>query len=150
MGLVYLDSSNLSVLATALTKEPRRFERFLDEWRARGSELCVTRTHLLELRANKEDQARAERYQLLAAMLPISSDIRTRPPYEYGLPTADREIVAAMAEKGMLGVREELESSEFQSWLEAWCKDHVDAFPARWEHPNDAASFRATDLRRDC
>jgi hypothetical protein len=78
--LLYCDTTNLIVLAEARVRDRQRFDKLLRVWNDSGMTLAFTMNHLLEFRQYADTVARSQRYDLLAELLPIRTEI-TAPRY---------------------------------------------------------------------
>jgi hypothetical protein len=95
MPLIYLDTSNISLLSHARLKEPERYGTFLRRWRSRDCALAVSYAHLWELRQYGGLWERHRRHKVLMDLRPIHTDLNVLgPPLAYGTPV-EREILKA-------------------------------------------------------
>jgi len=108
MSLVYLDNSNLNVLADAMSQSDDQFDRFLQIWRSLGCTLAVSRIHLDEIQNCEYYRDRKRRYELIQKLIPIRSHLpfpgRTRLEFDLVMM---RELYLALMR--LLGRQSEIE-----------------------------------------
>lgn len=108
MSLVYLDNSNLNVLADAMSQSDGQFDRFLQVWQSLGCTLAVSGVHLDEIQNCEYFKDRKRRYQLIQKLVPIRSHLpfpgRTR--LEFDMVTM-RELYLALTR--LIGRQSEIE-----------------------------------------
>ncbi len=88
MKLVYLDTSNLSLLSETRQKFPERFQSFLKTWRKQNYILALSEANIFEIARKGFNKSR---YDLLTEMRPIRFEGRTFP----------KEIISAFKRKGI-------------------------------------------------
>lgn len=86
MKLVYLDTSNLSLLAETQQKSPERLKSFLKTWRERNYILALSEANIFEIARNGFNESR---YNLLKEFRPIRFEGRLFP----------KEIIKALKRK---------------------------------------------------
>jgi hypothetical protein len=128
--LIYPDTWTLSALGRARRTQSSRFEQFLQVWKGTNSVLALSRTHLIELRRHRDRDARAERYDLLEALLPARFDmLLAEQPALNSL--TDREIgVQVLRHLGKGAMLDAVDSS----WV---------GFPLRIERVEELAELRS-------
>lgn len=88
MKLVYLDTSNFSLLAETQQQSPERFKSFLKTWRERNYILALSEANIFEIARNGFNESR---YNLLKEFRPIRFEGRIFP----------KELVKAFKRKGI-------------------------------------------------
>lgn len=91
MKLVYLDTSNLSLLAETRQKFPEKFHSFLTNWRKQKYILALSEAHIFETTRLDLAATKQARYDLFKEMLPIRFEAE---PFS-------KEIVSALKRKGI-------------------------------------------------
>src|SRR5215216_5785252 len=72
---IYLDNSHLHLLSELRRTKPTRFESFLRVWTAHDCVLALSQAHLSEINRYEDQTRREARYEFLATLLPIYSDL---------------------------------------------------------------------------
>ena len=101
--LILLDTWNIDLLERTRRLEPDRYARFTRTWKERGCALVFTSTEAKELRMYPDADRREGRYQVLAHLAPIRTDLLV-PHGKFSGPRmfVEREIVCAMVQRGLL------------------------------------------------
>ncbi|HEU4558306.1 MAG TPA: hypothetical protein VFS20_10665, partial [Longimicrobium sp.] len=96
MPLIYLDSSNISLLSHARSKHPEKYVAFVQRWRSHESALALSYAHIWELRQYGGFWERHRRHKVLMDLCPIHTDVNVLNPSRtaYGTPV-EREILKA-------------------------------------------------------
>lgn len=104
MGLVYLDNSNLNLIADCRRRNPGRYGKFLESWRTSGAVLAVSIVHYIELGGSNVDEARDARYSVIEDMVPVRAAFDLDPDTPQCLRTLlGREVLVAVCEHLQLG-----------------------------------------------
>jgi hypothetical protein len=103
--LIYLDTSHLASLAAVASNDPERYARFKTFWQRAGVQLALSRIHLHELRRHNDLSTRQRRWQLLADLAPIRSDLVLIDDPLTPNTLAAREGLAALVRSGIVRVR---------------------------------------------
>jgi len=95
--LILLDTWNIDLLERTRRLEPDRYAGFTKAWKERGCVLVFTSTEAKELRMHPDADRREGRYQVLAHLAPIRTDLLV-PQGKFSGPRmfVEREIVCAM------------------------------------------------------
>ena len=100
---IYLDNSHLHLLSELKRTNVSRFASFLQIWTRENCVLALSQTHLMEINRYQDQRKREARYDLLATLMPINSDI---PIGESGSPLfqslTNREIFTAFVNRGVI------------------------------------------------
>ncbi len=101
--LVSLDTPQLHLLERARRAYPDRYSSFVDFWKGCGCVLVFTSTQASELRRYDDAERREGKYQVLADLAPIRTDLPLPEGISPGPRTfLEREIIRALAERGLV------------------------------------------------
>ncbi len=103
MSLIMLDTPQLHLLERVRRIDPIRYSSFRDTWKRRGCTVVFTRAQASELGRYGNTVRRQARYQVLADLAPIRTDLPVSEATSLGPHTfIEREIVRAMVERGVV------------------------------------------------
>lgn len=108
---IYLDNSHLHLLSELRRTNPTRFESFLKVWTAHDCVLALSQAHLSEINRYEDQPRREARYEFLATLLPIYSDlpIGDDAPHIF-LSLTNREIFNALIKRGVISLKEPVQA----------------------------------------
>lgn len=103
MSLILLDTPQIHLLERARRSDPVRYSSFRDSWKGRGCTLVFTMAQASELGRYGNTSRREGRYQVLADLAPIRTDLPVPEGMSSGPRTfIEREIVRALVERGLI------------------------------------------------
>lgn len=101
--LLSLDTPQIHLLERTRRADPARYSSFVDIWKGCGCVLVFTSTQASELRRYEDAERREGRYQVLADLAPIRTDLPLPEGISPGPRTfLEREIISALAERGLI------------------------------------------------
>jgi hypothetical protein len=92
MKLIYLDTSNFSLLTSVKSSEPQKYDDFLKKWKQRNFTLAYTNAHLDELLRLEIADSRDARFKVLEDLLPFRFENR-RMEKEFMLALIAKKII---------------------------------------------------------
>jgi len=137
VSLIFLDTPQIDLLEGVRRTDPVRYSYFRDAWRARGNTLVFTTTHASELRRYGDASRREGRYQVLADLAPLRTDVprrETRPTGPRIL--LEREILRAMVERRLIKIIGDGADDLLEQWM--------NVLPGRLD-AHEAASLRVNE-----
>lgn len=141
MSLIFLDTPQIDLLERVRRSDPVRYRSFLDTWKGRGCVLVLTSAHAGELRRHGNPSRREGRYQVMADLAPIRTDVPVSRDTSSNRPLAfiDREIARAIVERG-LATAIGLVAEELQRWTDV-LPGRVDADVLDWLRLSESESY---------
>jgi hypothetical protein len=101
--LISLDPPHFHLLERVRRIGPVRYSSFRDAWKGRGCILVFTTTQASEMGRYQNTPRREGRYQVLADLAPIRTDLPVQEGVSNGPRTfMEREIIRAMVERGLI------------------------------------------------
>jgi hypothetical protein len=95
MTLIYLDTSNFSLLSLTKIHEPQKYQDFIAKWKKNNYLLAFTTAHLDELLRAEFPDERETRFKILEDLLPFRFESRL----------TDKEFLLAFIEKKLIESR---------------------------------------------
>ncbi len=103
MPLILFDTPQISMLEAVRRNDRVRYRSFLDRWKAGECTLVFTHTEASELRRYSNDTRRYLRYEVVADLAPIRTDIATPGAGSAGpRMLMEREIMRSLVERGLI------------------------------------------------